>query len=124
MARVSITEVRAILTPSESTALIDNQITAAICAANIMVDGMALFPCHTDKSLKATELYLSADTAVVTTGGGSVKAEKIGDASVTYGGIGDDGHSHYFKTATMLDCSGTLMNLGKLIPEMVSIGCA
>jgi hypothetical protein len=121
MARVTNSEVRAILTPGESAALSNDQIDLAIDAAHIIVNGFQDAPCHTEESLTKVELYLSADLATSTTGGGTVEQEKIGDASEKRA-MSADGQSQYWRYATMLDCSNQLIETGKRSAGLYSIG--
>lgn len=121
MARVTNAEVRAILTDSESAALTDDQIDQAIAAATIIVDGIASASCHSDDSLKAVELYLSADIATSTTGGGTIESEKIGDASEKRV-LSNDGQSQYWRTAKMLDCSNQLGETDKRPAGIFTLG--
>lgn len=112
MARVTITEVRVILSAEESAKLSDGQIQAAIDTATIIVDRLASADCHSAASLKQVELYLSAHIAVQTSSGGEVTEEKIGDASEKRN-KSKDGTTSYLQTAQMLDCSGRLVDFGK-----------
>lgn len=126
-ARVNNSEVRAILTTGESASLTDAQIDAAIANATIIVDGFASSPCYLADDdggtarAKQVELNLSADIAVGTTGGGTVEQEKIGDASQKFV-TSKDGQSQYYRTATMLDCSGQLVDAEKPPAQMFTIG--
>ena len=87
MARVTVVEVRVIL--PAATQLTDAQIQAAIDAATVVVDSLAL-GCMlgaTDDQLKQVELYLSAHYAAATENTLSLQSEKdpCCGGEVTYG---------------------------------------
>jgi hypothetical protein len=121
MARVDVGEVRAILPINISGSLLDPQIQGAINSATIMVDRLAEAPCHNADSLKQVEVNLAADRVIVTSAGGALKSRKMGDATDAYRTSGS-GHSDYYDTAVMLDCSGLLVNFGKMVADIITIG--
>lgn len=123
MARTTISAVQGILSTAESAAATNDQITAAIDAATVMVDRIADADCHTATSLELVERYLAADIVVQTTLGGQLKEEKIGDASEKRS-TASDGKSNYMLTAERLDCSGQLADFAKPTASLALFGGA
>lgn len=126
MARTTVAEVRDVL-PSWTT-LTDAQITAAITAANCMVDQIAT-GCASDLSeacLTQVETYLAAHTAAVTENQLSLVSEKdaCSGSSATYGfkfGEGVKG-TPFGQLANTLS-HGCLAELDKKPTGLFSIGC-
>lgn len=125
MVRVTATEVRVILPPD--TELTDPQITAAILAANSMVNRIAA-GCADDllaDDLKQVELYLSAHFAANTENSLSLSSESdpCCGGKATYGfqfGEGVKGTS-FGQTANMLS-GGCLAEFDKQPAGLLSIG--
>lgn len=100
------------------TSLTDAEITAFITMADALVTTklvpqQANFSCLTDDVICEIEKLLAAHLASMSDQ--RVQSEKTGDASYTYQGKTDMGlkSTLYGQNAIILDCSNTLVNLGK-----------
>lgn len=114
MALVTVDEVKEII----DTSLTDDQITAFInMAATLVTDKLSTQTCLSTEMKKEIEKLLSAHFLSIRER--RVKSEKIGDASVTYDGTTGAGLNStlYGQQAIILDCSNTLVNLGKINME-------
>ena len=113
MARVTEAEVRQII--STDLDPIDNFINTAniIVNANLAENSSCAL---SEDELKQIELYLSAHLIALTDGTARQStSEKLGDASVSYGGSLGEGlnYTQYGQTVKMLDRCGVLASLGK-----------
>jgi len=113
MARVTIPEVRNILTRS---GLSDMAIFAQIENANILVDSIVKPNLSSETLLKRIELFITAHFAVIDEERGTLVSESWDGTSDRYIGVevGAAGlnATRYGKQAIMFDSSGTLARLG------------
>ncbi len=113
MARVTEADVKQIITTTLDP--IDNFIETAHIIVNANLANNPSCALSEDE-LKQIELYLSAHLIALTDGTSrQALSEKLGDASVGYGGaFGENlSYTQYGQTAKMLDRCGVLVNLGK-----------
>ena len=93
------------------TELTDDQLTAFIDAAHLLVENeLADADCHDEASLTIMEHWRSAQFA--TARERETTSEKIETAAESYGGTGLS--SRYWEQAAQLDCSGQLVNQGNV----------
>lgn len=108
MSRVTVTEVKQIITTSVN-------VVPHIKAASIIVDKLLSSVITDGDQLKEIERWLAAHFVAGNESEQQIVKEKIGETEVTYQNIkGDDLNSTFYgQRAKMLDTSGTLANAGK-----------
>lgn len=123
MARVTVTEVKAVIPNSSAS---DETIQAAIDAANILVNKIAAGCASglTEEELTSVELYLSAHFVTVSDPGSSVSEEKFENSSRKYN-VAQQGKgvlgTPFGQTANMLS-GGCLQELDKRKPLIRTVG--
>lgn len=108
MARVTATEVRAIMGEPDS-AIVDPHISVA----TVLVDDTLLDQGLSDPTLKNIELYLSAHFALLTLENGPLAKKMVGEANEGYHNVYKGGlaSTRFGQQALLLDSTGLLAEL-------------